>query len=362
MTQIPASPSTQAEAVVPLAAATIPNHHHHHHQDHDGHSHIHGAIDPVIATSERGLWAVKWSLVGLLMTAILQAGVFWLSGSVALLADLIHNVGDAMTALPLGVAFLVSRRQPTQRFSYGFGRLEDLAGVAIVAIVLFSALITAYESIQRFYHPQPLHHLGALAFAALIGLIGNEVVALFRIRVGREINSAALVADGQHAMADGLVSLAVLLSAVGSALGYVWADPVIGLVITGILLKIVWESGQTMFSRLLDGVEPDILTALYQVAEHGATGATIANLRARWLGHRLYAEVDLILPPTLSLQAASHRAAAVEAALKLHLPYVGWAIVRHLPLEALPTQAESASDRHWAETQTTAGVSLTDQI
>ncbi|NJL47452.1 MAG: cation diffusion facilitator family transporter, partial [Leptolyngbyaceae cyanobacterium SM2_5_2] len=161
--------------------------HGHSHGHNHGHGHTHGAIDPAIATSERGLWAVKWSLVGLVITALTQAIVFWLSGSVALLADLIHNIGDAMTALPLGVAFLASRRPPSQRFAYGFGRLEDLAGVAIVAIVLLSALITAYESVLRFYQPQPLSHLGALAMAAVIGFIGNEAVALFRIRVGREI-------------------------------------------------------------------------------------------------------------------------------------------------------------------------------
>mgnify|MGYP006293650769 CR=1 FL=1 len=240
----------------------------HQHQHHHGHGHTHGAVDPSIATSKRGLWAVKWSLVGLLTTAALQAGVFWLSGSVALLADLIHNIGDAMTALPLGIAFLVGRRKPTPRFAYGFGRVEDLAGVAVVGVVLISAIITAYESIDRFYHPQPLHHLGALAAAAIIGFIGNEIVAIFRMKVGREINSAALIADGQHAMADGLVSLAVLASAIGVALGYSWADPVIGLVITGVLLKIVLESGQTIFTRLLDGVEPDIIHDLRFCPNH----------------------------------------------------------------------------------------------
>lgn len=309
------------------------HHHHHHHHHHDGHSHTHGLIDPEIASSERGIWAVKWSLVGLLITAILQAGVFWLSGSVALLADLIHNVGDAMTAIPLGVAFLVSRRKPTPRFSYGFARLEDLAGVMIVAIVLLSAMITAYESIERFYHPQPLHHLGALAIAAIVGLIGNEIVALFRIRVGREINSAALIADGYHAMADGLVSLAVLLSAVGVWLGYPWADPVMGLIITVVLLKIVWESGQTIFSRLLDGVEPEVLESLHHAIAHvpEVEAEAIANLRTRWLGHRLHVEMDILLPPTQTLQETQGITDSVEEQLKAHLPYLGLIVVRALP-------------------------------
>ena len=313
-------------------------HHHHHHGDC---THTHGVIDPEIASSTLGIWAVKWSLVGLVLTAIIQAAVFWLSGSVALLADMIHNVGDAMTAVPLGVAFLVSRRKPTPRFSYGFARLEDLAGVMIVAIVLLSAIITAYESVERFYHPQPLHHLGALAIAGFVGFIGNEIVAVFRVRVGREINSAALVADGYHAMADGLVSLAVLLSAVGVSLGYSWVDPVIGLAIAAVLLKIVWESGQTIFSRLLDGVEPEVLESLHHAvshvpeieteafAEHGVS--CIANLRTRWLGHRLHVEMDIILPPNLFLQETQGITDTVEEQLKAHMPYIGLIVVRAVP-------------------------------
>lgn len=305
----------------------------HHHRHHGDCTHTHGVIAPEIASSARGIWAVKWSLVGLLLTAIVQAAVFWLSGSVALLADMIHNVGDAMTAVPLGVAFLVSRRKPTPRFSYGFARLEDLAGVMIVAIVLLSAIITAYESVERFYHPQPLHHLGALAIAGFVGFIGNEIVAVFRVRVGREINSAALIADGYHAMADGLVSLAVLLSAVGVSLGYSWADPVIGLAIAAVLLKIVWESGQTIFSRLLDGVEPEVLESLHHAISHVPEIETeaIANLRTRWLGHRLHVEMDIMLPPNLSLQETQGITDTVEEQLKAHVPYLGLIVVRAVP-------------------------------
>ncbi len=328
MTQLPRLISTDD-----ITQIIKPEREHHHHHHHDGHTHTHGVIDPEIATSAKGISAVKWSLVGLLITASLQALVFWLSGSVALLADLIHNIGDAMTALPLGVAFLAARRKPTARFSYGFARLEDLAGVMIVAIVLLSAVITAYESIERFYHPQPLHHLGALAIAAIVGFIGNEVVALFRIRVGREISSAALIADGYHAMADGLVSLAVLLSAVGVGLGYSWADPVIGLVITAILLKIVWESGQTIFSRLLDGVEPEVLESLHHAIDHVAEveAEAVSNLRTRWLGHRLHVEMDLMLSPTLCLQETQGIIDTVEERMKAQLPYLGLIKVRAVP-------------------------------
>ncbi|MEM1290582.1 MAG: cation diffusion facilitator family transporter [Cyanobacteria bacterium P01_H01_bin.162] len=301
---------------------------HAHSHDHDGHSHTHGAIDPTIATSARGLWAVQWSLVGLLITSVLQAIVFSLSGSVALLADLIHNVGDALTALPLGVAFIVGRRPATACFAYGYGRLEDLAGLAVVGVVLFSALVTAYESIERFYHPQPIDHLGALAIAALIGFVGNELVALFRIKVGQEINSAALIADGKHAMADGWVSLAVLISAIGVAWGYAWADPVIGLVITALLLKIVWESGQTIFTRLLDGVEPAVIDTLRHAVEHTTEIESVASIRARWLGHRLQAEIDIVVAGDRTIQAGQAIAEAAEGQLRDHVPYLGQATVR----------------------------------
>ncbi|MGB5972354.1 MAG: cation diffusion facilitator family transporter [Nodosilinea sp.] len=325
MTQLPV-PAVGEQAPLPTSPLVSDQHHGHHHGH--GHHHTHGAIDPSIATSDRGLWAVKWSLVGLLLTAVLQAVVFWLSGSVALLADLIHNVGDALTALPLGVAFILGRRPPTPRFAYGYGRLEDLAGVAVVVVVLLSALVTAYESIDRIYHPQPIHHLGALAVAAIVGFIGNEMVALFRMRVGREIASAALVADGQHAMADGLVSLAVLLSVIGVGLGYAWADPVIGLVITALLLKIVWESGQTIFTRLLDGVEPEIVETLHNAVEHVADVERVEAIRARWLGHRLYAEIDIAVAGDRTVQDGQRIAEAVRAELQHHVPYLGQAAVR----------------------------------
>ena len=299
------------------------------HQHAEGiHAHTHGAVDPAIATSARGLWAVKVSLVVLVITAIAQATVFWLSGSIALFADLIHNVGDAMTAIPLGVAFIIGRRQPTARFAYGYGRVEDLAGVAVVGVILLSALVTAYESVERFYHPEPIHHIGALAIAALIGFIGNEIVAVFRIRVGREIDSAALVADGQHALADGLVSLAVLVSAIGVGSGYAWVDPLVGLVITVLLLKIVWESAQTVFTRLLDGVDPEIIDTLRHAAEHATGVESVGMIRARWLGHRLYAELDVVVAADCSVKGGQTIAAAVNLQLQKHIPYLDHAAVR----------------------------------
>ena len=176
---------------------------------------LNGVIDPTIATTAKGIWAIKWSFVILAITAALQLAVVFASGSVALLADTIHNVGDAVTAIPLWIAFRLVRRKPSTRFTYGLGRVEDLAGVTIVAIILFSALVALYESIDRLLHPQPIRLLWAVAVAGVVGFIGNEAVAIFRIRIGREIESAALIADGYHARTDGFTSLAVVLGAAG---------------------------------------------------------------------------------------------------------------------------------------------------
>ncbi|MDO8673125.1 MAG: cation diffusion facilitator family transporter, partial [Dehalococcoidia bacterium] len=191
-----------------------------HDQGHGPLGHTHGAIDPIILTNRRGMWAVKWSLLGLLVTAVIQIFVVYFSGSIALLADTVHNFGDAATALPLAIAFTLARRKPTNRFTYGFGRVEDLAGVAVVLTILFSAIFAGYSSIDRLLHPQTVGYLWAVFAASLVGFIGNEVVAVFRIRVGKEIGSAALVADGYHARVDGLASLAVLVGVVGIWLGY----------------------------------------------------------------------------------------------------------------------------------------------
>src|SRR5215204_3020608 len=199
--------------------------HGHDHSDSGGHGHTHGVIDATIATTERGIWAIKWSFIILAITAALQVVVVTISGSVALLADTIHNFADAATAIPLWIAFVLARRKPTPTFPYGLGRVEDLAGVTIVLIILFSALVAGYEAMDRLIHPQPVTQLGWLTAAGVLGFLGNEAVAVFRIRVGRQINSAALIADGYHARTDGLTSLAVVIGAAGVWLGFPLADP-----------------------------------------------------------------------------------------------------------------------------------------
>jgi len=304
--------------------------------DHGGgvHGHTHGIVDPSIISTERGIWAIKWSFIGLFITALLQVGVVFFTGSVALLADTIHNLGDAATAVPLWIAFSLAKRPPSRRFTYGYGRVEDLAGVVIVAIILFSAGVAGYESIQRFFNPQPVQYLWAVIVASLIGCAGNEAVAFFRIKVGKDIGSAALIADGYHARTDGLTSLAVLLGAVGVWLGYPLADPIIGLLITGAILQIVWQSSQAIFTRLLDGVEPEVVAEIRHAAGHVAGVEDVTEVRVRWLGHRLHAEINIAVGPELSVEAGHKIALATRHELLHHLKYLSGVTIHVDPANA----------------------------
>ncbi|MHB1056225.1 MAG: cation diffusion facilitator family transporter, partial [Thermoleophilia bacterium] len=272
-------------------------------------------------------WAVKWSLVGLLATALIQVIVVVYSGSVALLADTIHNFGDAATALPLWIAFMLARRKPSKRFTYGFGRVEDLAGVAIVLTILLSAIIAAYLSIDRFFHPQAVTYIWAVIVASMIGFLGNEAVAQFRIKIGKEIGSAALIADGHHARVDGLTSLAVLFGAVGVWLGYPLADPIVGLLITAAIFRIVWETGKSIFTRLLDGVDPEVIDEIEHAVSHTPGVCNVAEVRVRWLGHRLHAELNIAVSPELSIEKGHEIAMEVRHQLLHQLRYLSSATI-----------------------------------
>jgi cation diffusion facilitator family transporter len=296
--------------------------------DHDHrHGHAHGVIDPGIAATDRGIWAVKWSFVILAITAVLQLVVVGISGSVALLADAIHNIGDAATAIPLWIAFALARRKPTATFTYGYGRVEDIAGALIVLIILFSALVAGYEAIDRLLHPRTIEQVGWVAAAGIIGFLGNEAVAVFRVGIGREINSAALVADGYHARTDGLTSLAVVVGALGVWLGFPLADPIIGLLITLAILAIVWQSARVVFTRMLDGIEPGITEEINHAAEH-VPGMTLVATRARWLGHKLHADVEIAVDDSLPLAEANSISTTFRSELFEHLPALGSATVQ----------------------------------
>lgn len=298
------------------------------------HDHTHGTIATNTLTSDMGIQTVKWSFVALAVTAILQVAAVVLSGSVALLADTIHNLGDAATAVPLWIAFAMGKKKPTRRFTYGYGRVEDLAGVVIVLIILFSAILAGFEAVDRFLHPRSIEYLWAVILASVVGFLGNEGVALFRIRRGKQIGSAALVADGYHARVDGITSLAVLAGAIGVWLGYPWADPFIGLLITAIILRIIMDSGRTVFTRLLDGVDPEVVGEISHAVNHVAGVQDIGEVRVRWSGHRLHAEVNIAVNPELSVDQGHEIAKEVRHQLLQHLHYLSNATIHVDPSHA----------------------------
>ncbi len=273
-----------------------------------GHSHGEANVDAALEGNEHGLWALKVSLAGLGLTAAFQLAIVFVSGSAGLLADTIHNASDALTAIPLGVAFVLGRRAATRRYTYGYGRAEDVAGVVIVAMIGASALVAAYESVQKLLHPQHLSNLGWVMVAAVVGFVGNEAVAVLRIRVGRAIGSAALVADGQHARIDGLTSLAVLVGALGVLAGLRLADPIVGLLITLAILAIVKDTALTMWRRLMDAVEPEVVDSIERTAAAVPGVEAVHAVRVRWLGHRLQAELHAVVNEELSTRE-SHRIA-----------------------------------------------------
>lgn len=309
------------------AAARHAEHDHHH--DHDGswwaraghrvaeafgigHSHdAADSVDEALEATDAGRRALWLSLAGLLVTAAVQAVVVALSGSVALLGDTLHNLADALTAVPLLIAFRLARRPATARYPYGYGRAEDLAGLFVVAMITLSAVLAGYEATRRLLDPQPVTHVWAVAAAGLVGFAGNELVARYRITVGRRIGSAALVADGLHARTDGFTSLAVVVGALGVAAGWQWADPVVGLLITVAILGVLRSALRQVGARLMDAVDPDLVTRATGVLAAVDGVRAVEALRLRWIGHTLRAEADITVDPRLSLVAAhevTHRA------------------------------------------------------
>jgi cation diffusion facilitator family transporter len=270
------------------------------------------SVDTALESSAIGIRAVKISLVALGITAIAQALVVALSGSVALAADTIHNFSDALTAVPLWIAFALSTRVATKRYTYGFGRAEDLAGLFVVAMIALSAVVAGYEAVMRLVNPMPIEHVGWVAAAGLIGFIGNELVALYRIRVGRRIGSAALVADGLHARTDGFTSLAVLASAGGVALGFPLADPIVGIVITFAILAVLRTAARDVFRRLMDGVDPELVETAESALVTQPGVRAVCSVRMRWIGHRLHADAELEVDPGATVEEADSIAHEAE--------------------------------------------------
>lgn len=308
-----------------------------HHHDHDGgHEHEHaggnvvigwlvhqvrphsheaaGKVDQAMEASAEGIRTLWISLAVLAATAIMQALVVAWSGSVALLGDTLHNAADALTAVPLGIAFWLGRRPATRRYTYGYGRAEDLAGVVIVLTITASSVAAAWTAIDRLVHPQKVTHLIAVAIAALIGFTGNELAARYRIRTGRKIGSAALIADGLHARTDGFTSLAVLAGAGGVALGWRQADPIIGLLITIAIMAVLRQAGREVYRRLMDAVDPALIDQAQATLTSVPGVLGTGQVRMRWIGHQLRAECDVIIDPgTTAVQAHAITVSAEHA-------------------------------------------------
>ncbi|MBT1003984.1 cation diffusion facilitator family transporter [Paenarthrobacter sp. DKR-5] len=302
-------------------------HGHGHSHDHgDGHSHGHehgtgflatvkeffvphthdasDSIDDALEASTEGVRALKISLFALLATTILQFLVVLISGSVALLADTVHNFSDALTAVPLWVAFILARRPATRRYTYGLGRAEDLAGLFIIAVVALSAVVAGWQSVVRMFNPHPLENLWWVVVAGLIGFAGNEAVAIFRIKVGRRIGSAALVADGIHARTDGFTSLAVVVGAFGVMLGFPLADPIVGLVISITIFVLLWGTIRSIGRRLLDGIEPELVHRAEHALGETPGVAGVEKLQLRWIGHRIHGTAVVNVAPGTTVEAA----------------------------------------------------------
>ena len=318
-------------------------HDHDHDHDHDhghGHDHAHqhpagfkgflyglfvphshdaaDSIDDALEASTEGVRALKISLFVLLATTVLQAIIVGVSGSVALLADTVHNFSDALTAVPLWVAFVLGRRVASRRYTYGYGRAEDLAGLFIIAVVALSAVVAAWQSIDRLFHPHPLENLGWVIVAGVIGFIGNEAVAIYRIRVGQRIGSAALVADGVHARIDGFTSLAVVVGALGVMLGFPLADPIVGLLISAAIIVLLWGTVRSIGRRLLDGIEPELVDQLEQALTETPGVIAVPRVQLRWIGHRLHGSAQLTVEAT-SLHDARQTTNAARAHAHEHL-------------------------------------------
>ncbi|RNI18359.1 cation diffusion facilitator family transporter [Flexivirga caeni] len=300
-----------------------------------GHSHdAADQIDEALEADARGRRALWIGLGALAVTAVLQGVVVAFTGSVALLGDTMHNVADAATAIPLLIAFWLAKRPANDRYTYGYGRAEDLAGLFVIAMIALSSALAGWEAIDRLVHPRDVSHLWAVAVAGAIGFAGNEAVARYRIRVGRQIGSAALVADGLHARTDGFTSLAVVLGAAGVAIGLPWADPVIGLLIAVAILGVLRSAVTQVGARLMDAVDPELVGRVRTVIATTPGVSDVRAVRVRWIGHTLHAETDVAVADDLPGPAGHDIALRVEHDLCDRIPRLTTAVVHVSPVGA----------------------------
>lgn len=304
------------------------------------------SVDDALEASSEGIRAVKVSLVVLGATALAQAVLVALTGSVALLADTVHNLSDAMTAVPLWIAFVLGRRHPTRAYTYGYGRAEDLAGIFIVAMIALSAVVAGHQSVSRLIDPQPIAHPWAVAAAGLVGFVGNEAVAAYRIRVGRRIGSAALVADGHHARTDGFTSLAVVAGALGVLAGMPLADPVVGLVITVAILLVLRTAARDIYRRLMDAVDPGLTADALAIVRSTPGVEDVESFRVRWIGHCLHAETGVQVDHRLDVVAGHEIANEVHHRLLHGVPKLVEVTVHVSPAPAAGTDFHETLGHH----------------
>ena len=307
------------------------------------------SVDPALEGSDEGMRALKISLVVLALTAAFQVVIVLISGSVALLADTVHNFSDALTAIPLGFAFWLARRPANNRYTFGYGRAEDLAGIFIVAMIALSAGVAVWEAFGRLADPQDVRNLGWVMAAGIVGFAGNEWVAAYRIRVGRRIGSAALVADGLHARTDGLTSLAVVGGALGVALGFPLADPVVGLLIAVAILFVLESAARDIFRRLMDGVDPELVGDVERVLAAVPGVEEVQAVRIRWIGHRLRAEAEIMSDCDLTLARAHEIAEDAHHCLLHDVPRLAEAIIHSNPCEHDGRKHHSRTEHHFRQ-------------
>jgi cation diffusion facilitator family transporter len=354
----------QDEPAVAAASEHAHDNENGHQHDHDDHAHASGwwskvvevfaphshdaadAFDSELEASQLGIRTLIISFAGLAVTAGLQLVVVLLSSSVALLGDTLHNFADALTAIPLAIAFTLGRRAATRRFTYGYGRAEDLAGLVVVVLIAASSALAAFFAVRRLLNPQHIDHLALVAAASLIGFVGNELIARYRITVGRRIGSAALVADGLHARTDGLTSLAVLVGAGGVALGFRLADPIVGLVITVAILGVLRQAAREVFGRLMDAVDPALLDEVETVIRSTPGVVALGDVKVRWIGHSLRAECQVAVDPTLTIVQAHQIAEDTEHRLLHEVRRLAAATVHADPHDPDPDRHHPTTSRH----------------
>ena len=280
--------------------------HDHNHGEHDekGHGHEHGKVDADLYGNREGLRAVQISTAGMLLVSVIQFAIAWIGGSAGLFADALHNFGDVFTTIALWIAFVISNRAANQRYTYGYYRSEDLAGIFIVLIIIASATASAVESVQKLTSGNIPTQIYLSMAAALVGVAGNELLAQYKISVGKRINSVSLIADGHHSRIDGLTSLAAFIGLVGVKLGFPKADPIAGIVITIVIVTVVFSTSRSVLQRLLDAVDPHIVPSIITISTVVPGVEQVTDVRARWVGHTLHVVMTIEVDAELTLSNA----------------------------------------------------------